>query len=97
MLQMLLLGFTIVAAVALTVLLLLRLPPWLRLPALGLEVLLGIAVGPSGLGWVTTDLPIKTLTVMMLVVVLALAGLENGFATPGDDARASGSERGGGR
>jgi len=79
MLQFSLTGLAIVAAVGVTLLLIFRLPPRLRLPAIGLEILFGIAVGPSGLGWTKTDLPIKALTVMMLVVVLILAGLENGF------------------
>ena len=79
--------FAILAAAAVTLLFLLWLPPQLRLPALGLVFLVGLGVGSSGLGWVGTDLPIKALAAMMLVVVLVFAGSENGFDTGGGDAR----------
>ena len=35
--------------------------PRRRLPAIVFEIVLGIAVGPSGLGWVTPDLPVSIL------------------------------------
>jgi hypothetical protein len=79
MLQISLLGFAIVAAVGVTLLLTLRLPLRLRPPALGLEILVGIAVGSHGMGWTKMDIPITALTAMIFVVVLVLAGLENGF------------------
>src|SRR6478735_8619621 len=40
--------------------------PRVRLPSIVLEIVLGIVIGPSGLGWVTPDLP---------VTILALIGL----------------------
>ncbi len=50
--------------------------PRLRLPAIVLEILLGIALGPSGLGWVEVDLPIRILALVGLAFLLFLAGLE---------------------
>jgi hypothetical protein len=79
MLQISLLGFAIVAAAGVTLLLTLRLPLRLRPPAFGLEILLGIAAGSHGMGWAKMDLPITALTAMIFVVVLVLAGVENGF------------------
>ena len=49
----------IVAAVAFAAPLVLGLIPKLRLPAIVLEI--GIAIGPSGLGWVKSDLPVQVL------------------------------------
>ena len=54
----------IVAAVAFVAPLALGLIPRLRLPAVVLEIVLGIAIGPSGLGWVTSDLPVQVLALM---------------------------------
>ena len=39
--------------------LLLGLAPRLRLPAVVLEIVAGILIGPSGFGWVQVDLPIQ--------------------------------------
>ena len=50
--------------------------PRLRLPAIVLEILLGIALGPSGLGWVEVDLPVRILALVGLAFLLFLAGLE---------------------
>ena len=50
--------------------------PRLRLPAIVLEILLGIALGPSGLGWVEVDLPVRILSLVGLAFLLFLAGLE---------------------
>ncbi len=72
-------GVAIVAAVAFAVPLLLGLAPELRLPSVVLEILAGIALGPSGLGWVKVDLPIQVLALVGLAFVLLLAGLEIGF------------------
>lgn len=69
-------GLVIVSAVAFAAPLLLGLFPRLRLPAVVLEIVLGIAIGPSGLGWVTLDLPIRVLAVIGLGFLLFLAGLE---------------------
>ena len=56
----------IVAAVAFAAPLALGLIQKLRLPAVVLEIVLGIAVGPSGLGWVKSDLPVQVLVLLGL-------------------------------
>ncbi|MBV9417270.1 MAG: cation:proton antiporter, partial [Solirubrobacterales bacterium] len=50
--------------------------PRLRLPAIVLAIVLGIIIGPSGLGWVTPDLPVSVLTLIGLAFMLFLSGLE---------------------
>jgi len=50
--------------------------PRLRVPAIVLEILLGIIIGPSVLGWVTPDLPVSILALIGLSFLLFLAGLE---------------------
>jgi Kef-type K+ transport system membrane component KefB len=50
--------------------------PRLRVPAIVLEILLGIIIGPSVLGWVTPDLPVSILSLIGLAFLLFLAGLE---------------------
>ena len=57
----------------------LGLAPSVRLPAVVLEILLGIVIGPAGLGWVTIDEPIQVLSVVGLAFLLFLAGLEIDF------------------
>jgi Kef-type K+ transport system membrane component KefB len=57
----------------------LGLVPSLRLPAVVLEIVLGIVIGPSGLGWVTIDEPIQVLSLIGLAFLLFLAGLEIDF------------------
>src|SRR5262249_32741818 len=47
-----------------------------RVPAIVLEMLLGIILGPSVLGWVTPDLPVSILSLIGLSFLLFLAGLE---------------------
>ena len=49
---------------------------WLKIPAVVLEILAGITVGPSGLGWVHVDPPIQVLALVGLAFLLFLAGLE---------------------
>jgi Kef-type K+ transport system membrane component KefB len=66
----------IVAAVAFAAPLALGLIPKLRLPAIVLEIVLGIVIGPSGLGWVTSDLPVQVLSLVGLAFLLFLAGLD---------------------
>ena len=56
----------IVVSVAFAAPLVLGLAPRLRLPAIVLEIVAGIAIGPSGLGWVEVDLPIEVLSVLGL-------------------------------
>jgi len=50
--------------------------PRLRVPAIVVEILLGIIIGPSVLGWVTPDLPVSILALIGLSFLLFLAGLE---------------------
>src|SRR5436309_5271279 len=51
----------------------------LRLPAIVLEILLGIAVGPQGLGWAKVDEPVQVMSLIGLAFLLLLAGLEIDF------------------
>ncbi len=69
-------GLLIVAIVAFLAPLLLGLTPARRLPAVVLEIVAGIIIGPSVLGWVKVDLPISILSVLGLAFLLFLAGLE---------------------
>jgi Kef-type K+ transport system membrane component KefB len=69
-------GVVVVAAVAFAVPLLLGLAPGLRLPSVVLEIVVGIVLGPSVLGWVRVDLPLQVLSVLGLAFLLFLAGLE---------------------
>jgi len=69
-------GIVLVAAIAFLAPLLLGLAPRLRLPAVVLEILAGIAIGPSGLGWVQPDVVIEVLALVGLAMLLFLAGME---------------------
>src|SRR6266581_2665832 len=69
-------GLLIVAIVAFLAPLLLALTPARRLPEIVLEIVAGIIIGPSVLGWVKVDLPISILSVLGLAFLLFLAGLE---------------------
>src|SRR5206468_39862 len=69
-------GLLIVAVVAFAAPLLLGLTPAHRLPAIVLEIVAGIIIGPSVLGWVKVDLPISILSLLGLAFLLFLAGLE---------------------
>ena len=76
------LGFTnllIVSALAFAAPLVLGMAPSVRLPAVVLEIVLGIVVGPSALGWVEVDEPVAVLSVVGLAFLLFLAGLEIDF------------------
>jgi Kef-type K+ transport system membrane component KefB len=66
----------IVVAVGLLAPLALGFFPRLRLPAIVLEIVLGIVIGPSGLGWVKPDLPVSILALVGLAFLLFLSGLE---------------------
>ena len=66
----------IVVVVALSAPLALGFFPRIRLPAIVLEIVLGIVVGPSGLGWVKPDLPVSILALVGLAFLLFLSGLE---------------------
>jgi Kef-type K+ transport system membrane component KefB len=50
--------------------------PRIRLPAIVIEILLGIVLGPSGLGWVRPDVPVSILALIGLAFLLFLSGLE---------------------
>jgi Kef-type K+ transport system membrane component KefB len=66
----------IVAALAFAAPFVLGLAPRLRLPAVVLEIVAGIVVGPSGLGWVKIDEPVTILALLGLSFLLFLAGTE---------------------
>src|SRR3954469_25009239 len=53
--------------------------PRLQLPAVVLEIVAGIVVGPSVLGWVEVDDPVTVLSIVGLAFLLFLAGLEIEF------------------
>jgi Kef-type K+ transport system membrane component KefB len=50
--------------------------PRVRLPAIVLEVVLGIVIRPQVLGWVSIDTPIQVMSLLGLAFLLLLAGLE---------------------
>ena len=66
----------VVAAVAVLAPLIVGYLPRLRVPAVVLEIIGGIIIGPSGLGWVHVDLPVAILALFGLAFLLFLAGLE---------------------
>ena len=68
-----LLGVLVIAVVAPV---LLGLAPRLRVPAVVLEIVLGVAVGPSVLGWLEADLAVEVVALLGLTMLLFLAGLE---------------------
>jgi Kef-type K+ transport system membrane component KefB len=51
----------------------------IRLPAIVVEILLGIVVGPQVLGWASNDEPVQVLSLIGLAFLLLLAGLEIDF------------------
>lgn len=69
-------SFLAVAAIALAAPLLVSLVPRLHLPSAVLELVLGIIVGPSVLGWVRVDAPVGVLALIGLSFLLFLGGLE---------------------
>jgi Kef-type K+ transport system membrane component KefB len=66
----------IVAVIALLAPLTLGFAPSVRVPAVVLEIIAGVVVGPHGLGWVEIDLPIQIVALIGLAFLLFLAGLE---------------------
>jgi Kef-type K+ transport system membrane component KefB/predicted lipoprotein with Yx(FWY)xxD motif len=68
-----------VSAIAFIAPLALGLAPRIMLPAVVLELVAGIVVGPDGLGWVQIDEPVRILSLMGLAMLLFLAGLEVEF------------------
>jgi Kef-type K+ transport system membrane component KefB len=73
-------GLLLVVTVAFAAPFLLGLVPRLRLPSVVLEIVAGIVIGPSALGWVHVDQPIAVLSLIGLAFLLFLAGLEIEFA-----------------
>ena len=66
----------IIAAVAVLVPVVLGFLPVLPVPGAVLEVIAGIVIGPSVLGWVHVDAPVAVLSDLGLGMLLFLAGLE---------------------
>src|SRR5262245_41811655 len=66
----------VVALIAFAAPLALGLVPALRLPAVVLEIVAGIVVGPAGLGWVGADVGVRIRALCGLAFLLFLAGLE---------------------
>jgi len=65
-----------VLAIAVVAPLALGLVPRVRVPAVVLEIVLGILVGPSVLGWFEADLAVQVVALVGLAMLLFLAGLE---------------------
>jgi Kef-type K+ transport system membrane component KefB len=66
----------VVAAVAVAAPLVARAIPAVRVPSPVLEIVAGIVLGPSVLGWVSVDPPVQVLALLGLAFLLFLAGLE---------------------
>lgn len=73
-------GLLIVVAVAFAVPFLLGFFPGVKLPSVVLEILAGIAIGPSVLGIVEVDATIEVISLLGLAFLLFLAGLEIDFS-----------------
>jgi Kef-type K+ transport system membrane component KefB len=69
-------GLLLVALVAVAAPLVANAIPRVKVPAVVLEILAGIAIGPSVLGWVEVDQPVAVLSLVGLAFLLFLAGLE---------------------
>jgi Kef-type K+ transport system membrane component KefB len=67
----------VVAAAGLLAPLALGFLPRVRLAAVVLEILLGIVIGPAGLGWAKPDAAVSILAVAGLAFLLFLSGLES--------------------
>jgi Kef-type K+ transport system membrane component KefB len=72
-------GLLLVVVAAFAAPFVLGLFPRVRLPAVVLEIVAGIVIGPSVLGWVQIDATIQVLATIGLVFLLFLAGLEIEF------------------
>ncbi|MBW8750048.1 MAG: cation:proton antiporter [Propionibacteriales bacterium] len=70
-----------VLAVALVAPLALGFFPRVRVPAVVLEIVLGIVLGPSVLGWLEADLAVQVIALVGLAMLLFLAGLEIDLAS----------------
>ena len=65
-----------VALIAVAAPLIARMIPFVKVPAVVLEIVAGIIVGPSVLGWVEIDQPVTVLALVGVAFLLFLAGLE---------------------
>ncbi len=66
----------VISVVAVLAPLLIGFAPRLRIPSVVIEIVAGVVVGPSVLGWVHIDLPVQILAVIGLAFLLFLSGLE---------------------
>src|SRR6478735_6682999 len=69
-------SLTVVLGIAFVVPLLLALVPRLRIPAVVVEIVFGIVVGPQVLGWARVDDAVAVLSVIGLAFLLFLCGLD---------------------
>jgi Kef-type K+ transport system membrane component KefB len=69
-------GLVVVLAVSAGVPLLLGLLPAVRLPGALLEIVVGVVIGPSVLGWVTPDATLQAFSLLGLSFLFFLAGAE---------------------
>jgi Kef-type K+ transport system membrane component KefB len=72
-------SLAVVLAVAFFARLILGLVPRFRVPGVVIEIVLGIVIGPSVLGWATVDEPVQILALVGLAFLLFLSGLEIGL------------------
>ena len=69
-------SLAVVAATGFVAPLVLGFLPKLRLPNVVLEIVLGILIGPSVLGWAHADEPVQIMSLIGLSFLLLIAGLE---------------------
>jgi Kef-type K+ transport system membrane component KefB len=69
-------GLLVVLVVAVAAPLVVALVPAIRVPAVVVEILAGVVLGPSVLGWVEIDAPIQVVSLLGLAFLLFLAGME---------------------
>jgi Kef-type K+ transport system membrane component KefB len=66
----------LVAAVAFGIPYVLGLFPRVRLPSAVVEVIAGVVLGPSVLGWIELDIPVEIMATLGVAFLLFLAGME---------------------
>src|SRR6266550_4509192 len=69
-------ALVVVLAIAAAVPLVRGLLPWLPLPGPVIELMAGIALGPTGLDWVRPDALVSAVAVLGMAFLLFLAGFE---------------------
>src|SRR6185312_6517851 len=69
-------SLAVVSATGLVAPLAVGLIPRLRLPSVVVEIIFGILIGPSVLGWAEADGPVQVLALIGLSFLLFVAGLE---------------------